>query len=100
MGMGQSLPGSASLLGQPGSASSPGQVKEGEDEDVVTLLDADKATEFAYFDPMVTDDSTWEARDIINNYLEKNFIWEMSDTEHNEGLPKACLQGVDCPKAG
>jgi len=91
--MGQSLPDSASSLGQPGSASSPGQVEEGEDEDIVTSLDTDEETEFANFDPTVTDDSTWEAGDITNNYLEKNFNWEMSDTEERimKDFPKpAC----------
>ena len=48
-GVGQSLPGSASSLGQ---------VKEGEEQNVVTLLDTEEAMEFANFDPTVTDDST------------------------------------------
>jgi len=77
----QALPGSASSLGQPGSASSLGQGEEGEDEDAVRLLDAEEATEFANFNPTIPDDSIWEAGDVINSYLEKNFSREMKEDE-------------------
>jgi len=87
---GAPLPGSASLLGQPGSASSLNQDTEEEEEDM-TLLDAQEVTEFTDFDPTVMDENTWEAGD---NYLEKNFNREMTDKREGknyEGLPKTLL---------
>jgi len=97
----QSLPGSASSLGQPGSASSLGQGTEGEEEDVVALLDDEEATEFPNFDPTVPDDSAWDAGEAITAYLERNFTREMSDKERNKILqdfPKPSCKVLIAPK--
>ena len=81
---GQSLPGSASSLGQPGSASSLGQVEEGEEGDVVSLLGDEEAMEFTNFDPTVADESTWDAGDTINEYLEKILNRELPEQEREQ----------------
>ena len=72
---GQTLPaaGSTSSLGQPGSASSQGQVKGEYDSNVVDLLDDEEALDFANFDPMINDDNAWDAGEVINAFLEKHF---------------------------
>ena len=54
---------------------------EGEEEDIVTLLNDEEATEFRNFDPTVPDVSTWDAWEAINKYLEWNFTREMPDKE-------------------
>ena len=55
------------------------------------MLDANEGTQFANFHPTVTDDSTWVAGDVINNYLEKNFNQEMLDSE-KESIMKDFLR--------
>jgi len=74
---------------------------EGEDEDIITLLDTDEDTEFTNFNPTVMNDSTWEAGYIINNYLEKNFNQEMLDTEKEsiiKDFPKPACKVLIAPK--
>jgi len=55
------LPDSASLLGQG---------VEGEEEDIVTLLEDKEVTEFCKFNLTVHDNSTWDTGEAINQYLE------------------------------
>ena len=48
--------------------------------------------------PTVPDDSNWDA---INEYLERNFTWEMPDKERSKILqdfPKPSCKVFDCPK--
>jgi len=57
----------------PGTSSSIGQGVKGEEEDIVTLLDDEEATEFCNFDPTVPDESTWDAGEAIKQILRTEF---------------------------
>ena len=101
--LGQPPPGSASSSGRPGLTSSSSQVvgEEGDDEDRVSLLGEEEAQEFAVFDPTVSDNSTWDAGEIINAFLEKHFNREVKDDEREaimQDFPKPSCQVLNTPK--
>ena len=84
----------------PGSASSPGQEMEG-GEDVIHLLDEEEEMEFLTFDPTVVTNSSWDAGEVINAFLEKHFSQEVT-VEEREGImkdfPKPPHQFLTAPK--
>ena len=101
-----SLPtGSASVSGQPGSSSVQGQELDREEEDsvvedkdVLELLDEGESLELIEFDPTV---EAWEAADIINTFLVKNFTKVIDEKEVNKimaDFPKPNCSALRTPK--
>ena len=62
--------------GQPGSSCMQGQAMQGDDndKDVIDLLDDAETLELVQFDPSAQDESTWEAGETINAFLETHFL--------------------------
>ena len=77
-----------------------GQEMEG-DEDVIHLLDEEEEMEFLTFDPTVVTNSSWDAGEVINAFLEKHFSREVT-VEEREGImkdfPKPTHQFLTAPK--
>jgi len=98
-----SFPGSAWMSGQPGSSCTQGQDEEGDDneEDVIDLLDDAEALELVQFNPSVQDESTWEAGDTINTFLEKHFRHQLPPGEREairKDFPKPACPALGVPK--
>ena len=58
-----------------------------DEDDIIDLLDDAEALEFVQFDPSVQDENAWEARKVINTFLEKYSLHPLAP-EEREAIKK------------
>ena len=95
------LYGSASSSGQLGSSHPQGQGKEANEGDYVELLDKGELLELVQFDPTVEDENSWEAGEIINSFIEKDFKHTITMEEREaimKDFPKPLYPALWTPK--
>ena len=97
-------PGSVWTSGQPGSSRTQGQEVEaenGDEDDVIDLLDDTEALKFIQFDPSVQDENVREAGEVINTFLEKHFLHPLAPEEREaikKDFPNPASSALAVPK--